>query len=477
MITVPYTYPLPRMDECIDSLGGATVFTTLDCNSGYWQIPVHPEDQDKTTFTSHYGIYRFLRLPFGLRNAPATFQRAIDIILSGVKWKTCLVYLDDVIVLSGSRSAHLTHVAEVLTLLGNAGLSLKLKKCHLFSETVDYLGHVIRPGGLGVAEKNTAALKTAPLPRTQTELRSFLGLCNVYRRFVPRFSAIAAPINALLCKGTPPQLGPLPPTAVAAFAQLRNRLLTPPDLALPRAEGHLCLDTDTSDGQLGCCLLQDQPDGRPLPLGYWSRTLNSAEQNYSTTEKDCLAIVWAVTHLRPYLEGADFTVRTDHHALRRVMNLSDAQGRLARWRLRLAEFTFKVEYHPGVAHRAADAMSRLPHQAVPSDLFKRTFPSVRSLFPNLGNRSSLLPWRKRHQTRLRRSRSCISMTSLKDSVWTRWRDGGARLAYMTRRETTTKTAYLPDVHPPERSRSLFPMLSDVTVPMLSFCPSPGTAPT
>jgi Reverse transcriptase (RNA-dependent DNA polymerase) len=137
MITVPDTYPLPRMDECIDSLGDAVVFTILDCNSGYWQIPVHPGDRDKTTFTSHYGTYRFLWLPFGLRNAPATFQRAIDIILSGVKWKTCLVYLDDVIVFSGSRSAHLAHVAEVLTLLGNAGLSLKLKKCHFFSETVD----------------------------------------------------------------------------------------------------------------------------------------------------------------------------------------------------------------------------------------------------------------------------------------------------------------------------------------------------
>jgi Reverse transcriptase (RNA-dependent DNA polymerase) len=117
-ITVPNTYPLPRMDECIDSLGDAVVFTTLDCNSGYWQIPVHPEDLDKTTFTSHYGIYRFLRLPFGLRNAPATFQRAIDIILSGVKWKTCLVYLDDVIVFSSSRQAHLQHVNEALTLLG-----------------------------------------------------------------------------------------------------------------------------------------------------------------------------------------------------------------------------------------------------------------------------------------------------------------------------------------------------------------------
>jgi hypothetical protein len=255
------------------------VFTTLECNSGYWKIPLHAEDRDKTTFTSYYGIYRFLRLPLGSRDAPATFQMAIDIILSGVKWKTCLTYLDDVIVFSKSKKDHLAHAAEALTLLGNADLSLKLKKCHLFAETVDYLGHVIRPGRFGVAEKNTTALKTAPLPRTQTELRSFLGLCNVYRRFVPKCTAIAARLNASLGKGTPPQLGPLQPEAIAAFNQLREKLLHPPVLALPRTEGALWLDTDASDGQLVYCFLQEQPDGKPLPLWYWSRTLNTAERN------------------------------------------------------------------------------------------------------------------------------------------------------------------------------------------------------
>jgi RNase H-like domain found in reverse transcriptase/Reverse transcriptase (RNA-dependent DNA polymerase)/Integrase zinc binding domain/Integrase core domain/Chromo (CHRromatin Organisation MOdifier) domain len=363
-ITVPDTYPLPRMDECIDSLGDAAIFTTLDCNSGYWQIPVDPPDRDKTTFTSHYGTYRFRRLPFGLRNAPATFQRAIDVILSGIKWKTCLVYLDDVIIFSPDRETHLAHVDEALSLLRHAGLSLKLRKCRFFSEAVDYLGHVIRPGRLGVAEKNTESLRDAAPPRTQTEMRSFLGLCNVYRRFVPKFSAIAAPLNAYLTKGKPALLGELATDALTAFDTLRQKLLRPPILALPRRSGHLWLDTDASDAQLGCCLFQEQPSGPNLPLGYWSRTLNAAERNYSTTEKECLAIVWAVTHLRPYLEGVEFTVRTDHHALRWVMNLAEAQGRLARWRLRLSEFTFKVEYSPGATHHAADVLSRLPSPGI-----------------------------------------------------------------------------------------------------------------
>jgi hypothetical protein len=208
---------------------------------------------------------------------------------------------------------HLKPVNEALHLFGKARLSLKLIKCHFFKEAVDYLGHLIRPCKLAVAEKNTAALRNAPVPKTQTELRSYLGLCNVYRRLVPRFAAVAAPLTSLLGKGTSPQLGVFSAQQLEAFNSLREKLLAPPLLALPLPMGTLWLDTDALDGQLGTCLLQEQPDGQTLPLGYWSRTLNPAERNYSTTEKECLAIVWAVTHLRPYLEGNTFTVRTDHH--------------------------------------------------------------------------------------------------------------------------------------------------------------------
>jgi hypothetical protein len=172
----------------------------------------------------------------------------------------------------------------------------------------------------------------------------------------------------------PPQLGPIPQDGVVSFNALRDRLLSPPVLALPRAKGQLWLDSDASDGQLGCCLLQLQPDGKPLPSGYWSRTIKSAYRKYSTTEKEFPAIVWAVTHLRPYLEGIEFTVRTDYHALRWVMNISDEHGRLARWRLRLSKFTFKVEYHPGASHHAADALSRLPHQAIPPEPIEEEIP-------------------------------------------------------------------------------------------------------
>ena len=358
-MTTRDTYPLPRMDECIDSLGDARIFSTLDCNCGYWQIPMEPDARDKTTFTCHEGTYRFTRMPFGLPNAPATFHRTVDIVLSGLKWKTCLVYLDDIIVFSQTPEEHLRHLDEVLGLLYGAGLSLKLSKCNFFRDTVSYLGHIIRPGKLEVAVKNTEALKGAKPPTNQTQLRSFLGLCNVYRRFVPGFSKIAAPLNALLRKGESPNLGMLNEGQLQAFNSLREKLLQLPVLAFPKRDGKFILDTDASGDQIGCCLFQEQSDGSH-PIGYWSRSLNPAERNYSTTEKECLAIVWAILQLRPYLEGEKFLIRTDHHSLRWVLNLADAQGRLARWRLRLLEFDFEVAYYPGKDHHAADTLSRLP---------------------------------------------------------------------------------------------------------------------
>jgi Reverse transcriptase (RNA-dependent DNA polymerase) len=177
------------------------------------------------------------------------------------------VYLDDVIVFSSCRKAHLAHVAEVLNVLGNAGLLLKFQKCRFFAEAVKYLGHVICPGRLGIAEKNTEALKVAPLPRTQVELRSFLGLCKVYRRFVPLFSAIAAPLNALLCKGMPSNLGCLPPEAIAVFETLRDRLLSPPVLALPARSGRCGWTLTPRTANLAVAYYNDNPMIRPSHWG------------------------------------------------------------------------------------------------------------------------------------------------------------------------------------------------------------------
>ena len=189
------------MDECIDTLGEANVFTTLDAFWGYWQIAIPEEDRPKTSFVCHAGQYQYVRMPFGLTNAPATFQRALDVILSKFKWKTCLVYIDDIIIFSKTVDEHITHVDEVLSALRSSGVTLKIKKCRFFSDSVEYLGHIIRPGRLEVDNANTRSLRDAKPPTSKTEIRSFLGLCNVYRRFIPNFAKEGSPPERVIEEG------------------------------------------------------------------------------------------------------------------------------------------------------------------------------------------------------------------------------------------------------------------------------------
>ena len=371
-VTKKDTYPLPRLEDCIDSLGNAKWFSTLDCNCGFWQIKLNEEDREKTAFTSHAGTFQWNSMPFGLCNAPATFQRTLDILLSGYNWRSCLVYVDDVVIFSSTFDDHVRHVREVLTALRAGGLSLKLKKCTFFSPTVDYLGHVIRPGPLEVAEKNTAALKQAQYPRTQTELRSFLGMCNVYRRFVPNFARVSAPLNRHTSKNAPKELPSPTPEEVKAFKTLKDALTSPPVLRLPDPSKPYSVDTDACNTQLGCALFQADDEGVRHPIGFWSRSLTPAEKNYTASERECLAVIWAVQILRPYLEFKHFTLFTDHAALKWVMNLTDvSNSRLARWRMQLLSFDITIKYRKGAENTIADAISRLPtfgHTKIDPDL-------------------------------------------------------------------------------------------------------------
>ena len=175
-MTIKDSYPLPRIDDCIDSLGDAVIFSTLDANSGYWQMKIRKEDRHKTVFFTHSGVFQYVRMPFGLTNAPASFQRALDLILTKFKWKTCLIYLDDIIIFSNSIEEHIRHVDEVLQALREAGVTLNIEKSKFFTTKVEYLGHIIKPGKLEVDAANTQSLRDAKPPTTRTGLRSFLGL-------------------------------------------------------------------------------------------------------------------------------------------------------------------------------------------------------------------------------------------------------------------------------------------------------------
>jgi len=219
-----------------------------------------------------------------------------------------------------------------------------------------------------VHEKNVDALKHAKFPTTKTQLKSFLGMCNVYRSFVKDFAKRAKLMNALTRAEIPPDL--LPPTdmAVAAFEDLRNVLLCPPVLALPKANRELVIDVDACADQVGCTLLQEEPGELLHPVGHWSRGLAAPEKNYSTTERECLGVLWAVLRLRQFLDGQRFLIRTDHEALSWIYSTTDSRGRLMRRRLRLSEYTFDMVYKPGASHHLPDFLSRASTVAPTEDI-------------------------------------------------------------------------------------------------------------
>jgi len=369
-------YPIPRMDDCLDFLGDATVFSTLDCNAGDWKIPVAEEDRHKTTFTSHTGLFRSLRLPSSLVNAPALFQLALDIIMSCLRWQTRLVFLVNVIIFSRTVGEHIRHFREVLLLLEKSCVSLYPSKYHLFQQGVEYLGHVDRPSQLMVNQNDIKSLAQALSPRSQRGLKSFLGMCNVYRRFIKDYAHIAKSLTKLTGKNLPHAL-PLPDAAtLAAFVYLKKRLAPTPVLALPLSEALFNLDTDACADQVGCMLLRQKPDKSILPVGYQIRGIIPAERSYSTTDRKCLFVVWSCFLLRPSTKGQEFLIRTDHSRSRWPLNMDSAQGRVACWRLCLSEVPYKLCTRPGREHHCADAMSRLPTLALDRSVIPEEIPCL-----------------------------------------------------------------------------------------------------
>lgn len=354
--TVKDSFPLPSIAVSLDSLDGAKYFCTLDLASGYWQVPLDDDAKAKSAFVVPGGLYEFQVMPFGLCNAPSTFERLMENILVGLQWKILLVYLDDVIVFGSTIPEMIARLEMVLQRLRNANLKLKPKKCNLFQKEVLYLGHVVSAEGVKTDPTKVEAVKSWPTPSNPTEVRSFLGLASYYRRFVQKFSDVVKPLTNLTKKDQPfIWTG----ECEEAFAAMKESLTTAPILAYPRLEVGFILDTDASNFALGAVLSQEQ-EGRERVIAYASRTLNKAEQNYCVTRRELLAIVVFLKHFRHYLYGQQVRVRTDHGALRWLLQFKNPEGQLARWLEVISQYRLTLEHRAGRIHSNADGLSRRP---------------------------------------------------------------------------------------------------------------------
>jgi transposase InsO family protein/predicted aspartyl protease len=354
--TVPDAYPIPRIDESIDSLAGAKWFCTMDLCSGYWQVEMDPADKEKMAFTTRMGLYQFNTMPFGLVNAPATFERLMETVLRGLQWEECLVYIGDVICFGQSVDMCLTRLSHIFERLQNAGLKLRPDKCSFFQKEVLFLGHVVSTDGVKTDPSKIEAVRDWPVPVNAKQVRSFLGLAGYYRRFVQHFSHKAAPLYKLTEKGAKFRWTQ---ECQEAFETLKEALITTPILSYPRAEGQYILDTDASNKALGAVLQQIQ-DGKEKVIAYMSKSLSRAEQRYCVTRKEMLAVVTALKKFKHYLYGRRIELRTDNSAVNYVRNIKEPEGQMARWIEQYQTYDIHSSHRPGKRHINADALSRRP---------------------------------------------------------------------------------------------------------------------
>ena len=360
LVTRPDMYPPPHMEDLSAKLAGKMYFSKLDLRKGYYQIPVAAPDVQKTAVITPFGLYEFLRMPFGLRNAGQSFQRMMDQIMQGVD--NIFIYMDDILVASSTLEEHRGDLREVLRRLAEHGLVLNREKCVFAAPSVEYLGHVVTAKGICPLGTRVEAISSFPEPATRGELQRFLGMVNYYRRFIRGAANILKPLTDAT-RGPGGTSTPL--TMVAdmqqAFAAAKSALVGVAELAHPRADAELNLAVDASDKHVGG-VLQQWVEGAWQPLAFYSRKLTAAESRYSTFDRELVACVAAIKHFRYLLEGRKFFIWTDHKPLTGALHrVSDAlSARVERHLAYISEFTSDLRHVPGRENLVADSLSRPP---------------------------------------------------------------------------------------------------------------------
>ena len=372
-VTTPFAYKMPRMDDVLDSFHGSQWFSAIDLMSGFWALPVKDEHIKYTCFQSPLGPMEWVRAPFGLRNLPSQYASMIDTILQGdadgkpnLKTSCTSCYMDDIFIRSPTFEQHLKDIDSVLSrLCFDYNLTLRASKCSFATNKIEVLGHQVSREGISPLKSKVEAIQELQFPSSRKQLKSFLGLLGFYRRFIKNFAAVASPLHDLLCEKT--QFPKTPPqAALAAFTTLKKALMTDCMQAHPNWGEQIVIETDASIYGLGC-IISNRPHGSSKGSGkvlqFASRSLQTHEKNYSQTQLEALAVVWALSLFRPFLIGRHFVVISDCSALKAVFGSTAdkrTEGRLTRWALRLQEFDYTMEHRPGLKSGNVDYLSRYP---------------------------------------------------------------------------------------------------------------------
>ncbi|KAG2191851.1 hypothetical protein INT47_002866, partial [Mucor saturninus] len=359
-VTVRNNHPLPRIDECLERLRGSAHFTSLDLKSGNHQVKIQSSDVPKTAFNTRYGQYEFLVLPFGLTNAPPTFQSLMNRVLGDCLDDFALVYLDDILIFSKTEEDHHRHVRHVLKRLQEEKLVANLKKCEFNKKELIFVGFHISARGILPAPGKVTAVKEWSVPTNVQEVRQFCGLAQHYRRFIPGYASIAAPLTDLT-RGTGAKRRPIIWTkeCQASFELIKDKLTSPPVLQAPDVHKPYRIETDASDFGVGAVLLQEGEDGQWHPLAYESKKFSSAERSYPAQERELLGIMHALRTWRCLVDGRPYTVFSDHLPLKYFRSQVTPTPRLVRWIAELELYAPDIQYKPGKENDVPDALSRV----------------------------------------------------------------------------------------------------------------------